>query len=715
MTIDTPLGRRRAVLAPAFRNRAIAASAWRYLAATCVALAAISIQTPPASAASAPQPTNPFPVACPERENRDFVSPPELATEGGILRGTIVLKEESQRLHGAVSPPDGTGAVNCIEQLVRAFRGIKANGEELFPQRTGTDEPTPGPTLRARVGDLVQLTFINQVDGPQFVGTYGIEECEKVGQDGEVYPKTFNDLYPNCLHASNTANIHFHGTHTNPNSTGDNVYLQICPLPRVPSGDFATPSKFATTPEQVVEGLGEFFLRCTEELKRNPIKSWPTSWRDLPRIWTDKQNALLGDQEHRQRDQRQWSEDRNMRREGVWPIYYVGAFPYCFALPAYTESDWPPPTGSTSPKMGQAPGTHWYHAHKHGSTAINVMEGMSGAFIIEGKYDDDLDVAYGGYVLEKGPWKAREQKVFVLNQLGTATGIDAPPFASRPNVLSGGFAAGAASPREQGVDFSVNGRLRPKMKMQPGEIQLWRIVNSSARNAAYFMAPEGFEWAQIAQDGVQFNFENYANSRNKPFYIAPANRVDLLVKAPLTLPAKPYEVRIQSVMSRSGVKPTPANPTQEDPKPGVALLTIDVGGRQPMLNNAPAEMKFPGKGADEPKFPEQPKFLADISEKELRESSHIQRTLVFNSIKPTRPRQHTINEMQFDDHHGHALLGITLGMTEEWTVKNSRIQEMDLASTSIIPCTFTSTRFRSRSSSIPMRNCWIQMAGWSEF
>ena len=46
---------------------------------------------------------------------------------------------------------------------------------------------------------------------------------------------------------------------------GDNVYLQIRPLPRVPSGDFATPSKFATTPEQVVEGFGGF-LRCTEEL-----------------------------------------------------------------------------------------------------------------------------------------------------------------------------------------------------------------------------------------------------------------------------------------------------------------------------------------------------------------------------------------------------------------------------------------------------------------
>jgi hypothetical protein len=45
--------------------------------------------------------------------------------------------------------------------------------------------------------------------------------------------------------------------------------------------------------------------------------------------------------------------------------------------------------------MGQAPGIHWYHAHKHGSTAINVSNGMTGAFIIEGKYDDDLNRFYG--------------------------------------------------------------------------------------------------------------------------------------------------------------------------------------------------------------------------------------------------------------------------------------------------------------------------------
>ena len=46
-------------------------------------------------------------------------------------------------------------------------------------------------------------------------------------------------------------------------------------------------------------------------------------------------------------------------------------------------------------QMGQAPGTHWYHAHKHGSTTIDVLNGMTGAFIIEGRYDDDLNAFYG--------------------------------------------------------------------------------------------------------------------------------------------------------------------------------------------------------------------------------------------------------------------------------------------------------------------------------
>src|SRR5215210_3518150 len=43
----------------------------------------------------------------------------------------------------------------------------------------------------------------------------------------------------------------------------------------------------------------------------------------------------------------------------------------------------------------QAPGTHWYHPHKHGSTSIQVLNGMAGALIIEGAFDDWLNKFYG--------------------------------------------------------------------------------------------------------------------------------------------------------------------------------------------------------------------------------------------------------------------------------------------------------------------------------
>src|SRR5262249_7347493 len=178
----------------------------------------------------------------------------------------------------------------------------------------------------------------------------------------------------------------------------------------------------------------------------------------------DKQKELLLAHQQRFPDQRLWDQNQQRLQDG-WPIYYIGAFPYCFALPAH------PGKGGTPPVMGQLSGTHWYHAHKHGSTALNVANGMTGAFIIEGKYDDDLNDAYRGYILQRQgrrvAWNTRLQPILVLNQLAT----DLNPTSRGPDW--------------SGLDFVVNGRLRPKLEMQRGEIQLWRIVNTSGRSAAY--------------------------------------------------------------------------------------------------------------------------------------------------------------------------------------------------------------------------------------
>jgi FtsP/CotA-like multicopper oxidase with cupredoxin domain len=299
--------------------------------------------------------------------------------------------------------------------------------------------------------------------------------------------------------------------------------------------------------------------------------------------------------------------------------------------------------------MGQLPGTHWYHAHKHGSTAINVANGMTGAFIIEGKYDDDLNNAYRSYILErngrKEAWNTRSQPVLVLNQLATNL-----------NPTSGPGGTSWAD-----LDFVVNGRIRPKLRMQPGEVQLWRIVNTSGRSAAYFMAPGGLKWMQVARDGVQLEDSNFKQSADRPFYLAPANRVDLLVQAPMQETS--FDVRIQNVMARQAVDPAPA-------AQGTVLLAVEVAGPSVTKDDKPTQMPFLDKAFDLPEF-----IAKDIDDDELKQNNFTKRKFVFESKSPQAPVQHTINDIQFNE--GHAHVTVQLSSVEEWTIENRTTSAID--------------------------------------
>ena len=235
---------------------------------------------------------------------------------------------------------------------------------------------------------------------------------------------------------------------------------------------------------------------------------------------------------------RLWPKNDAAIKDGKWPQYSVGAFPYCFRLPDYDAA-----TDKLTPRveMGQAPGTHWYHAHVHGSTALNVANGLAGAFIIEGPYDDKLRAFYGYKDPDTKREPKLEEKVLVIQQLSTSLGLlsatrSGPPF------------------------LSVNGRREPEITMKPGQVQMWRIVNAAYRSFAQFVSfnapaptpddpnattpcssPTGsspekpcVDWRQTAQDGVQFAPANYENvgTVNARFNMAGGNRADLLVKAP---------------------------------------------------------------------------------------------------------------------------------------------------------------------------------------
>jgi FtsP/CotA-like multicopper oxidase with cupredoxin domain len=577
---------------------------------------------------------------------QDLVKIPEIATDGqGHLRGTMQLIDQQQLVAyriplGAGNVPGGANTkIVCLPQFMRAYQ---IGGT---PPATGLANPLPGPTLRARVGDIVQLTFLNQINTGDFGNSIDLDlvkggtGCDQVSG---VYPATTKtkagksvpvDTFPDCFHGSSTGNIHYHGTHTNPDTAGDNVLVQV--RPSNPQQDGAD----AITAATYQEAFSEFFARCETELKRNPRAEWPKVWADLPRAYREDQEKRLKAYDQ-QASQDLWGMDEKAIRAGWWPDFFMGAVPYCFHLPEYTATSFPPPGGYTALQMGQSPGTHWYHAHKHGSTMIDVANGMSGVFIIEGPYDDALNAFYNAT-----PDWARTQPVMLVNQIGTSPNLEHP----------------SNGQTDKGPNFSVNGRQEPTVHMYPGEVQMWRIVNSSPRSAIYLPSlPPGFTWRQLAQDGVQFAPDNYEKSGSQPISIASGNRVDLLVQAPSAASGNPVPVQLLPNVARAEVAIVPDAKSRGWPTalpPPVNLFWIDISGQGSPMQLIPKDKLAP-----------LPPYLTDITDKEI--DGH-KRTITFASSGPFSPRQHTINGRQFSETDRSNWVEVDkLDTAEEWTIVN---------------------------------------------
>ena len=240
----------------------------------------------------------------------------------------------------------------------------------------------------------------------------------------------------------------------------------------------------------------------------------------------------------------------------------------------------------------QAEGTFWYHPHKHGSTALQVGNGLAGAIIIEGKFDDDLRALFGGTLKEH---------VLVMQVIHPLNFTTASTIAAQP---------------------LINGQPSPVIEMYPGEIRRLRFIAATvqADGAATidFNGPQddAVEVMQIAMDGIQFAPENYQRQplleSTKEVELAPGNRADFLVKAPTAAGTYDvtYELRVPEVGGRAG----------SDVNLKDVIAAIAPGDAQPRLfrirvvpcpeGRTCQPMSFP-KVAD---FPKMPDFLADIPE-----------------------------------------------------------------------------------------------------
>jgi len=110
------------------------------------------------------------------------------------------------------------------------------------------------------------------------------------------------------------------------------------------------------------------------------------------------------------------------------------------------------------------PGLFWYHTHPHGESHRQVLDGMSGAIVMEGMER---------YVSELGRLRER---VIVVRGRSIEHDPNAAELKHEVEVPARGCSGEAEAVEEE---FTVNGVLRPRIEIAPKERQFWRIVNAS--------------------------------------------------------------------------------------------------------------------------------------------------------------------------------------------------------------------------------------------
>jgi FtsP/CotA-like multicopper oxidase with cupredoxin domain len=166
------------------------------------------------------------------------------------------------------------------------------------------------------------------------------------------------------------------------------------------------------------------------------------------------------------------------------------------------------------------PGLFWYHTHPHGESNRQVLDGMSGAIVIEGMERYVPRVA-----------KLRERVLVVRGRE-----IEHDPKASdltRRAEVSPKGCGGEAEPAEE--IFTVNGAIRPQIEIAPGEQQFWRMVNASP-DRYLDVQLDGQSFEIVALDGMPLAYHDpkHPTRVTDHLLLAPAGRLEAIITGPPT-------------------------------------------------------------------------------------------------------------------------------------------------------------------------------------
>ncbi|MEX0992143.1 MAG: multicopper oxidase family protein [Actinomycetota bacterium] len=250
-------------------------------------------------------------------------------------------------------------------------------------------------------------------------------------------------------------------------------------------------------------------------------------------------------------------------------------------------------------------GLFWYHSHAHGISEEQVAAGLSGLIRI-GNVEDLL------------PYQD--------------TGIVSQDLAIRDIQMKGNVIPAADEEMFKGPQVRlINGQLKPKMAMHPGETQLWRIANIGA-DQFYDLKLDGHRFHVVGEDG-----NPVARVWETGHLVLP--------------PGKRFEVLVQA--GDAGT---------------YALRTVKYQGSTPMPNVVMATVEISGDAMTAGPIPESVGSFVDLADADIA----ARRTEVF-SFAPGKEFKPQINGKSFDPNvvNVHA----KLGTVEEWTLKNTTDEE----------------------------------------
>jgi suppressor of ftsI len=256
-------------------------------------------------------------------------------------------------------------------------------------------------------------------------------------------------------------------------------------------------------------------------------------------------------------------------------------------------------------------GSYWYHPHLHPSVERQIFGGLAGAIVEEGGLD------------RLPALRHVPQRWIVLDNTEVRHG----------RVLSVDEAT------EAGSRIYVNGESDPTAKIRPGQLQRWRIFNSSADRVIVLRLPRRQHFVLLAQDG-----HTLGSAQNvRDLMIAPGSRRDVLVRGG---PPGSYPVKaVPFAQFPGGEKAADGGPT-----PNQTVLTLHSAGRR-------TNMRLPAGPLSRP---------LDLR----RLPVDRERTVVFSEMaEGAGTPRFLLNGMSFDPNRVDVTM--KLGSVERWTLVNS--------------------------------------------